>query len=587
MHRTPIGMSALDYLGHAARLQSLTAESFPEKASIRLITNFTDTVLGRLLSGLALEANIYPNVESESYKNYHFMLAGETPEYAASTDLTVFVFDANPYLANEFTSDETHVADILEGIDRYARTAKGSLLAATIPTPTCSAYANLFAEDPIYNTVKTYNDGLRALSKTHTNLSILETDRLVARAGESDMRDMRGMYAFDMPYTNEYSLLLAHEAMNHLMTLRGRIKKCIVVDLDNTLWGGVLGEVGVDGIELGPGYPGLAFENLQRVLKSYTDRGILLAIASRNNEADIDEVFMHHPHMQLRKEDFSSIQVNWGAKSESLRAIAEELSIGLDSLVFIDDDPVNREEVRAALPMVAVPELPTQPERYASILLSLPGFNQLGLTDEDRQKNEMYRQERARQALQANEGTSYLARLGITVAPFLNDERHDTRLAQLAQKTNQFNLTTHRYSEADLAQMRKDGAYVVGAQAEDRFGNYGIIALAVVIPGTDGVAKLDTFLMSCRAIGRGIEHAILDQILRSMKAKGYHTITASFIETAKNTPVRGFLPSAGFETIESQGSTMAYSRSLDGYPDDVSQTASDALSSITLSESLP
>jgi len=534
-------LNSLSYLERAAGYPSLNPEAFSERATIGLITNFTDGILQKFITGLCLEAGIYPTLSAEGYKQYHFTLRAAAP---AATDITFIVFDASPFMPSEFTVDPEHIGDILQGIRSYVAQAQGQVVLATIALPSASPYGNLFAEDPLYLSITGFNEELRALARAYAKVSICDTDRLMRAWGEHGARDMRALYAFDAPFSKNFSLHLARELVSYLLALRGRAKKCLVVDLDNTLWGGVVGEVGIEGIALGPGYPGLAYQSFQAVLLSYWRRGVVLAIASRNNAEDVDAVFTSHPHMLLRKEHFGSIQVNWRRKSEQLHAIAEEINIGLDSLVFLDDDAANREEVKMALPMVTVPDLAPRPEEYARQVLSFTYFNQISLTDEDRAKGKMYSEERQRKEVIAESGDAYLAKLGIVITLTENKPEDLERLAQLSQKTNQCNLTTRRYSRADLEQMIAGGASVFGASVEDRFGKYGTVVLAVVRFNPE--PELDTFLMSCRVMGRSVEYRVLDRIFELLRGRGHARVKAAYVKTAKNEPVRELLPQLGF-----------------------------------------
>jgi FkbH-like protein len=249
--------------------------------------------------------------------------------------------------------------------------------------------------------------------------------------------------------------------------------------------------------------------------------------------------------MLLKKEHFGSMQVGWQRKSEQLMAIATELNIGLDSLVFLDDDAANREEVKMALPMVTVPDLAEHPEEYARQVLSFPYFNQLTLTEEDRSKGKMYSEERQRKEVIAESGDAYLAKLGIEIHMTENKQEDLDRLAQLSQKTNQCNLTTRRYSRAELEALIAHGASVFGASVRDRFGNYGTVVLAIVRFTPE--PELDTFLMSCRVMGRSVEFLVLDHLFEVLRERGYTDVKASYIKTAKNEPVRELLPQMGFE----------------------------------------
>lgn len=577
-------MNPLSYIQAAATYAELDASSFGQSTSIGLITNFTDNVLQKILIGLCIQNDIYPTLHAQAYKQYHFDFANkQSALYKTKTDITYIIFDSNPYIESEFTNTTSHVQHALAGIRTLATQTGGHVVIATMPEPSQSVYGNLRAEDPAFEHVLLFNKGIADIAHECSNVTLFSIDRLFQLHGDSKVRDLRALYAFDIPYSNDFSLVLCRELTSYLFALRGKTKKCIVVDLDNTLWGGIVGEVGAHGIKLGPGYPGLAFQNFQRVLRAFNKRGIILAIASKNNENDVNEVFETNTHMVLSKKDFASMQVHWKPKSESIKAIAHELNIGIDSIVFVDDDPANREEVRTALPQVLVVDLPQEPEEYIRTLLSLSCFNQLKLTEEDKQKNAQYAEERERKALEETiDPTEYLAKLGIVVQVTKNNHAQIPRLAQLSQKTNQFNLTTHRYSEHDIETMIIGGALVYAADVRDTFGHYGIVALAICKPLNNKTIAIDTFLMSCRAMGRGVEYGFMDTLFESFKALGYDTVTGSFVATAKNEPAKSILPDLSFGLVDSQEGAVNYTLDLNTYTTHKPSKVIDVLPHITI-----
>ena len=366
-----------------------------------------------------------------------------------------------------------------------------------------------------------------------------------------------------MPFANEFLVAISREWLSYIFAVTGRSRKCIVLDLDNTLWGGVLGESGALGVVLGPHYPGLAFQNFQRALLTMWERGIILAINSKNNLSDVTEVFATNPHMILREEHFAAVRANWEEKSENVRSLAAELNIGTDSMVFLDDSPLERELMTQALPEVLVPDFSVAPEEFVNVLYALNVFHQLSLTKEDAQKGIMYAQERRRREAQdtTQSKEEYIASLGITLAVSQNAPLHIPRVAQLTQKTNQFNLTTRRYVEGDIA-TRFEQDYVFDGEVTDKFGQYGIVIVAIVTVRED-MAELDTFLMSCRAMGRSVEFAFLEHCLSVLHAKGISEIEAIFAPTAKNAPVADFLPAFGFTEVSQDDTTGKKRYTLD------------------------
>jgi FkbH-like protein len=342
-------------------------------------------------------------------------------------------------------------------------------------------------------------------------------------------------------------LLAAHLAR----TIRGVLlppAKCLVLDLDNTLWGGVIGDDGMAGIQLGDDYPGSAFKALQRAALGLRDRGVLLAVVSKNNLEVVEEAFRSHPEMLIRKEDLAAWRINWNPKSANLRQIATELNIGADALVLFDDNPVERAEVRAGAPEVRVIEVPADPLGYVEALLASAHFDQTGLSEEDRQRGALYRQDKLRQELEATAQSpeEFLRDLQMVAEVGRADDRTLGRIAQLVGKTNQFNLTTRRHSAAELEAMSRDPAAVVAwLRLTDRFSDQGLVGVGVVkLEGEH--ARIDTFLMSCRVMNRQVERALAAYLADAARALGARTILGEFIPTAKNQVVAGFYDELGF-----------------------------------------
>lgn len=542
-------MEFLDYIKLANTYARKDPSAFPRTANIAMITNFTDEVLQKILTGIMLHENIYPNIHRVAYKQYHLHLKNKNSLlYQQKTDITFIFFDINPYVKSAFRLDAKHFDETLEDIRHYCVSQKGVVVMSALPLPYRSAFGNLFRDDPLFRFVAEANERIAALQSEISNFYIFDINRMLHLFGESRARDLRGLYAFDVPFTNDFLTLVAEEWFGYIRTMFGGAKKCLVVDLDNTLWGGIAGEAGPLGIQVGPEYPGLAFQNFQAALLDLYHRGIILAINSRNNLEDVREVFEKNPHMLLQEKHFAAVKANWNNKAENLVAIADELNIGLDAIVFLDDDPVNRELVRTKLPEVLVPEFSLAPEEYAKTLFSLNVFDQFALTEEDLQKGKMYAEERQRKLVResAKNIDDYIAELGIVISAQNNNAKLMPRLAQLSMKTNQFNLTTKRYTEKDIQKFMDSGGLVFSGTVADKFGDYGTTILAIAVPQKDGVWLLDTFLMSCRIMGRGIEQVFMNHIIGEIAERGAEHMQALFIPTQKNVPAKDFLPEAGF-----------------------------------------
>ncbi len=343
---------------------------------------------------------------------------------------------------------------------------------------------------------------------------------------------------------------------------QGRSYKCLVLDLDNTLWGGVIGDDGLGGIVIGQGSPlGEGFAELQAYAKELARRGIILAVSSKNDETNALEPFEKHPEMVLRRGDIAAFRANWTDKAANIRAIAQDLNIGLDSLVFLDDNPVERIQVREALPMVAVPEVPDDPAMIPHILADAGYFESLAITAEDLQRSGQYQENIAREQHRAtaSDMESFLRGLDMRMVYRRFDTLGMQRIVQLINKTNQFNLTTRRYTEEDVAAIIADPAsFGLQLRLLDRFGDNGIIAIIIGRMLEPAVVTIDTWLMSCRVLGRQVEATTLNLIAATAQAMGAKTLRGVYSPTAKNGMVRDHYERLGFTVTtrtEAGGST--------------------------------
>jgi FkbH-like protein len=374
---------------------------------------------------------------------------------------------------------------------------------------------------------------------------------LVARHGSDNWTDRRLWALARVPVS---AVMQPHLASHLTRTAAGVVRppaKCLVLDLDNTLWGGAIGDDGVGGIQLGDEYPGSAYKAFQRVVRGLADRGFLLAVASKNERDVVDEVFREHTEMLLRPEDISAFRVNWLPKSGNLREIASELNIGVDALVFFDDNPIERAEVRANAPEVGVIEVPTDPLLYPKALLDSGYFDHPVVSAEDRTRGAMYRAHSQRQQLEAQAESVAEFLLGLemvaTVAPLTDAVLG--RVAQLVDKTNQFNLTTKRHTQAELMARAQDPTRTVAwLRLRDRFGDQGLVAVGIVeARGTDAV--VDTFLMSCRVMGRHAEQALLAFLVEHARRMGCTRLVADYVPTRKNGVVSDFYARHGLTLV--------------------------------------
>ncbi len=402
--------------------------------------------------------------------------------------------------------------------------------------------------DGLARFVEEVNRDLAQALATQAHTFLLPLREALRRAGGERGQGRKLWYMARMRHGDAALHELARASMRYVKPLKGLTRKCVVVDLDNTLWGGVVGEAGADGIHLGPTAPGVEFVELQEALLNLTKRGILLAVCSKNNPDDVLPVLREHKHMVLREEHFSALRINWRNKAENLAEIAVELNIGLDALVFLDDNPVERELVRQMLPEVLTVEMPKDASQYRATLEDLTDFELLALTREDELRVSQYQANRRRQALEHSSGSldDYLHSLEIRAEIGRAAAHHVPRLVQMFNKTNQFNTTTRRYQTPDVERFITSPAHQIYVlDVADRFGEHGLVGTAVV--REDGEAwVIDNVLLSCRAMGLSVETSLLKHIHAAARARGVARLVGEFAPTKKNAPCADFYQRHGF-----------------------------------------
>jgi FkbH-like protein len=364
---------------------------------------------------------------------------------------------------------------------------------------------------------------------------MLDVDQIAARFGKDRWHDPVLWHTAKQYPSAEAMPALGHAITALLRAVLGLTYKCLALDLDGVLWGGVIGEDGLAGIQLGGGPAGEAFVAFQRYLQSLARTGVLLAVCSKNNPEDAVLPFRQHPEMVLREADIAVFLANWQPKEENLRAIAAAMNIGLDAMAFADDNPAERSRVRQELPEVEVIEMPADPAYYVAAVSRLGLFETLAITSEDRERTSSIRKNLERKTLESSAGSvdDYLAQLDIKVqlAPF--DEVNLPRIVQLINKTNQFNLTTRRRGDAEVRALLAAGAYTQAMRTSDRFGDSGLTGVMIAVP-EDGRLRVDTWLMSCRVLGRRLDEVMFAALVRYAAENGYTGITGEYIPTAKN-----------------------------------------------------
>ena len=375
-----------------------------------------------------------------------------------------------------------------------------------------------------------------------------------AEVGLDRWYDQRGWHSAKLPFSLDVMPLYADHVCRVLGAFKGKARKCLVLDLDNTLWGGIIGDDGLDGIRLGQGDAiGEAHLAIQQLALDLRDRGIILAVCSKNDDANARAPFRDHRDMALREDHIACFVANWQDKATNLRNIAATLNIGTDALVFLDDNPAERAIVRRELPEVAVPEVGDDPALYPARLARAGYFEAIAFADEDRQRADMYQANASRlQAASASTNMAdYLASLDmrLTARPF--DSQGRSRIAQLINKSNQFNLTTRRYSEAEVAAIEADPRkFAMQIRLTDTFGDNGMISVVIFDRGDDAWA-CDTWLMSCRVLGRKVEQAVLAIVAQAARRAGAVRLLGTYLPSPKNALVRDHFATLGFAPLGS------------------------------------
>jgi len=407
----------------------------------------------------------------------------------------------------------------------------------------------------IKTAIDNYNSKLFELSETYSFLKIIDFSGFCNRYPFQNLLDWKFYYISQMQLNPKLACDFNIWLQKEIAAIEGKRKKCLVLDLDNTLWGGILGEEGMEEIQIGNSYPGNAFLDFQNNLLELSKNGVILTVCSKNNEQDVIEAWNKNPFLQIKKEQLAAWRINWNNKADNIAELAQELNIGLDSMVFIDDNPSERELIKQCFPMVETPEFPKQPYMLPEFFekICTDYFQIYTLTGEDKDKLEQYKAYAKRVSFQKTFASfeDYLESLEIVLDIQELNPLNLSRIAQLTQKTNQFNLTTKRCTEEDILSFATKGAKIYCMGVSDKFGDNGITGAAIItIDENNNSANIDSFLLSCRILGKNIETAFLKYVLQQLKESGVLQVTSVFIPTAKNTQVANFYERSGFQIVQ-------------------------------------
>ena len=545
-----------------ARTDNMPLEGLTPLRLALLGNGTTSLLVPALIASAARYGFLLDVVEAPFDQAMQAALDPESEINSSSPDVALLAFDQHILPLPSNMADPAEAADCIEAtVARIDATRRGvaaasgaTVILQTLPPPpthTIGSYDLQLPGSPRRLAAAVNARLTEAVDRSGDML--LDVGGLAQMVGLHGWHDPNQWYMAKLSFSQNAVPLYADHVARLFAAWKGKSRKCLVLDLDNTLWGGVVGDDGVGGISLGQGDPvGEAHLAVQAAALELRRLGVILAVSSKNDDATAREPFRNHPDMLMRESDIAVFQANWSDKATNLEAIAATLDIGVDSLVLLDDNPAERAQVREALPAVAVPELPDDPAQFARTLLAAGYFETVSLSQEDLIRADDYGARAKRIELQgkARSLDSYLESLEMKIVFAAFDETGRSRIAQLTNKSNQFNLTTRRYSEKDIEEIENDPAvFTLQVRLRDRFGDNGMISVLICRDAGDAW-EIDTWLMSCRVLGRGVEDAVLAELVRNGISVGKRALIGRFIPSGKNEMVRDHYKKLGFAVAD-------------------------------------
>jgi FkbH-like protein len=536
------------------------APALKHQLNIAFISSYTVAPLADYVQVFSAQNDLAVNQYIAPYGQFNQELLNPQSElYLASPQITFLLIE------HESEAIDEQMSRLGGLVDAFLKNSTGILVINTYPS--CPSWPLQVLPDHRRILIEKLNAEIIERYQSHPRIQVLDLDGLMAYAGCQNALSPQMMSMARIPFSEAFLGLLARRVISHIIATLGCARKCLVLDCDNTLWGGIIGEDGLNGIQIGRDWPGREYLEFQKAILELYEQGVILALNSKNNPADVMQVLNEHPQMLLREKHFASIMINWDPKPQNMQKIAEQINIGLDSMVFIDDNPAERQLIRQMLPQVETLEMPADPSLFARTLRETDLFARAYLTEEDKNRGQIYAAQRRRDQFQNSCATleDFLKSLEMVVSIRPAGKDDIKRAAQLTQRTNQFNLTTRRYTEADIAGMSQNPdwrIYVLGLK--DKFGDNGTVGLALV-KTKPKEWYVDTFLMSCRVIGRQVEDALVDRICRDAIDAGCVSISAEYIPSAKNNLVADFWDKTGFTREKSDTKQTPYSKRLTNY----------------------
>ena len=526
---------------------------------LALLGNATTSILApALIASAARYGFLLEVVEAPYDQSMQAAVDPDSQINRSSPDLALLAFDQRLVSLPENMADAAAAGAAVEAAFEHTKAISGALadnsgtpsILQTLPLPVMGILGSYDMRLPgsPHALITAFNHRLGEALRD-SNYLLLDTAALAAAIGLENWHDPTQWHLAKLAFSQTAVPLYAEHAVRLIAALKGQSRKCLVLDLDNTLWGGVIGDDGLEGIALGQGDPaGEAFVDVQQLALRLRSHGVVLAVSSKNDEETARRPFRDHPDMLIRESDIAVFQANWTDKASNLESIASALDIGLDALVLLDDNPAERAQVRQALPTVGVPELPDNPALYTRALLAAGYFETVTLSNEDLLRADDYtaRAKRTKLKSTTRDLRAYLESLEMEISFADFDTNSRGRIEQLINKSNQFNLTTRRYTRNEISEMEADPQiFTLQVRLRDRFGDNGMICVVICRDqGRDW--EIDTWLMSCRVLGRGVEQAVLAEVARAAIAAGKDSLVGRFIPSGRNNLVKDHYEKLGF-----------------------------------------
>jgi len=530
--------------------------------SLAILGNCATQHLAKAIKGYAYEEKIALHVFDADYNQIDAQVMDNNSElYQMTPDFTLFwlctekLYEAFCQSTNR-SDFANQIITSLEGYwNRVNQQYKTTILQfnfTQIDDRIFGNYGNK-TQDSFLFQIRKLNYLLMEKCTQYKNVFIIDIEYLQQIYGEDGIKDNKMYYIAKMPLSTKILPEVAKQTIDVIKAMKGKMKKCVILDLDNTLWGGVIGDDGLENIQIGELGLGHAFSEFQMWLKELQKRGIILAVCSKNEEVVAKEPFLHHPEMVLHMEDIAMFVANWEDKASNIKKIQDTLNIGMDSIVFFDDNPFERNLVKSMIPDITVPDLPEDPSQYLEYVKLLNLFETAAYSETDKNRTKQYQEEIGRVNLQKqfSSYSEYLESLEMVAEAKPFDKFHFSRIAQLTQRSNQFNLRTVRYTEQEIEQLAKEKEHLtLYFTLKDKFGDYGLISVVVLDKQPENTLFISEWLMSCRVLKRGMEEFILDEIIRTAEENGFKKVIGEYIRTPKNNMVSELYKKMGFHEVE-------------------------------------